>query len=49
MKMIKLLLASVITIIGISACKPNGFPSQIYYPDPADPALIYKISFVYKT
>lgn len=28
--------------------KPNGYPSQIYYPDPADPALIYKISFVYK-
>jgi hypothetical protein len=28
--------------------KSNGYPSQIYYPDPADPALIYKISFVYK-
>jgi hypothetical protein len=27
--------------------KPNGYPYEIYYPDPLDPASIYKVSFVY--
>ncbi len=29
--------------------KPNGYPYQIYYPDPSDPSFIYKVSFVYKS
>ena len=29
--------------------KLNGYPYQIYYPDPSNPSFIYKVSFVYKS